>query len=154
MPQHGLTCVKSNRLPRWLGGKESACKTGDVGSIPESGRYPGEGKGNPLPFLPGKSHRQRSLAGYSPCGQKESDMTEQLNNKNKWNKPLTKGQILHSSTYELVGVLVGVVGFFPGTSGEHIPTGEHPRTFEKSMSLAPPRICPKVGPPPWTFYSG
>ena len=83
MPQHGLTCVKSNRLPRWLGGKESACKTGDVGSIPESGRYPGEGKGNPLPFLPGKSHRQRSLAGYSPCGQKESDMTEQLNNKNK-----------------------------------------------------------------------
>ena len=27
-------------------------------------------------FLPGKSHEQKSLAGYSPCGQKESDMTE------------------------------------------------------------------------------
>ena len=27
-------------------------------------------------FLPGKSHRQRSLAGYSPWGCKESDMTE------------------------------------------------------------------------------
>ena len=72
-------------------------------------------------------------------------MTEQLNNKNKWNKPLTKGQILHSSTYELVGVLVGVVGFFPGTSGEHSPTGEHPRTFEKSMcSLSMDRVCQPV----------
>ena len=27
-------------------------------------------------FLPGESHRQRSLAGYSPWGCKESDMTE------------------------------------------------------------------------------
>ena len=26
-------------------------------------------------FLPGKSHGQRSLAGYSPQGHKESDMT-------------------------------------------------------------------------------
>ena len=26
--------------------------------------------------LPGESHGQRSLAGYSPCGCKESDMTE------------------------------------------------------------------------------
>ena len=29
-------------------------------------------------FLPGKSHGQRSLAGYSPWGRKESDTTEQL----------------------------------------------------------------------------
>ena len=27
-------------------------------------------------FLPGGSHGQRSLVGYSPCGHKESDMTE------------------------------------------------------------------------------
>ena len=27
-------------------------------------------------FLPGEFHRQRNLAGYSPCGCKESDMTE------------------------------------------------------------------------------
>ena len=27
-------------------------------------------------FLPGESHGQRSLAGYSPCGCKESDRTE------------------------------------------------------------------------------
>ena len=30
----------------------------------------------PLVFLPGKSHRQRSLMGYSPWGRKESDTTE------------------------------------------------------------------------------
>ena len=29
-------------------------------------------------FLPGKSHGQRSLAGYSPRGRKESDTTERL----------------------------------------------------------------------------
>ena len=29
-------------------------------------------------FLPGKLHGQRSLAGYSPCCHKASDMTEQL----------------------------------------------------------------------------
>ena len=29
-------------------------------------------------FLPGKSHGQRSLAGYSPWGHKESDITERL----------------------------------------------------------------------------
>ena len=31
----------------WLSGKESACNVGDLGSIPESGRSPGEGNGNP-----------------------------------------------------------------------------------------------------------
>ena len=29
-------------------------------------------------FLPGESHGQRSLAGYSPQGHRESDMTERL----------------------------------------------------------------------------
>ena len=57
--------------------KESACNAGDTSSIPESGRSPGEGNGNPL--LPGEFHGQRSLVGYSPWGCKESDMTEQLN---------------------------------------------------------------------------
>ena len=52
-------------LPRWLSGKESAWSTGVIGSIPESGKAPGEGNGNPV-FLPGKSHDQRTLVGYSP----------------------------------------------------------------------------------------
>ena len=37
------------------------------------GRSPGGGNGN---ILPGKSHGQRSLVGYSPWGWKESDTTE------------------------------------------------------------------------------
>ena len=48
----------------------------DAGSIPGSGRSPGGGPGNPPIFLPGKSHGQRSLAGFSPEGCKESDMIE------------------------------------------------------------------------------
>ena len=36
----------------------------------------GEGNGNPLQFLPGESQGQRSLAGYSPWGHKESYMTD------------------------------------------------------------------------------
>ena len=36
-------------------------------------------KWQPTPvFLPGKSHGQRSLAGYSPWGHKELDTTERL----------------------------------------------------------------------------
>ena len=31
-------------------GKESACNAGDQDSIPESGRCPGEGNGNPLQY--------------------------------------------------------------------------------------------------------
>ena len=37
-------------IPRWLSGKESACKAGDMGLITESGRSPGEGNGNPLQY--------------------------------------------------------------------------------------------------------
>ena len=49
----------------------------DLGSIPGLGKSPGEGNGNPLQyFLPGKSHGQRNLAGYSPHGRTESDTTE------------------------------------------------------------------------------
>ena len=60
--------------------KESACNSGDPGSIPGwgsipgSGRSPGEGNGNPIQY----SCLEKSLAGYSPWGHKESDMTEQL----------------------------------------------------------------------------
>ena len=58
-------------------GKESACDVGDLGSIPRLGRFPGEGNGKPTPvFLPGESHGQRSLVGYSPWGHKELDMAE------------------------------------------------------------------------------
>ena len=51
--------------------KESACSAGDPASIPGLGRSLGEGNGKPTPVsLPGKSHGQKSLAGYSPWGRK------------------------------------------------------------------------------------
>ena len=55
----------------------SAGDVKDTTSIPRSGRFPGGGDDNPFPvFLPGEIHGQRSLAGYSPWGHKESDTTE------------------------------------------------------------------------------
>ena len=57
--------------------KESTCNAGDPGSIPGSGRFPWRRKWQPSPVsLPGKSHGQRSLVGYSPRGCKQSDTTE------------------------------------------------------------------------------
>ena len=49
----------------------------DVGSIPGLRRSPEGEHGNPLqyPCLE-NPHGQRSLAGYSPQGRRESDMTE------------------------------------------------------------------------------
>ena len=66
-------------FPGSSAGKESGCSAGDPGSIPGSGRSPGGGNGNPLQYFCLESpHGQRSLAGYSPWGCKESDTTELL----------------------------------------------------------------------------
>ena len=68
------------RLLWWISSKESTYQTEDAGLIPGRGRSPGEGDGNLCQqFLPGKSHGQRNLEGYSPQGHKELDMTELLN---------------------------------------------------------------------------
>ena len=61
-------------FPSGSDGKESTGNEGGPGSIPGSGRSPGEGNGNPV--LLGEFQGQRSLAGYSPWGHKEMDMTE------------------------------------------------------------------------------
>ena len=48
----------------------------DAGSVPESGRSPGEGNGHSFcstpVFLPGESHGQRRLMVYSPWGCKRA----------------------------------------------------------------------------------
>ena len=47
---------------------------GDVGSIPDPGRSPGQENGNPLQYsCLEKPQRQRSLAAYSPWAHKELD---------------------------------------------------------------------------------
>ena len=68
-------------LPWWLSGKESACNAGDAGLIPGSISWKRKWQSPPL-VLPGKSHGQRSLVGYSPRGCKESDRTYHPNKNN------------------------------------------------------------------------
>ena len=67
-------------FPGATSGKEPACqcrrrKKGRFD--PWVGKIPWRRAWQPTPvFLPGESHRQRSLVGYSPWGHKESGMTE------------------------------------------------------------------------------
>ena len=67
------------RLPWWLSGKEPACQCRRHRFNPWVRKMPWRRKWQPTPvFLPGKCHGERSLAGYSPWGHKESDTTKQL----------------------------------------------------------------------------
>ena len=59
--------------------KESACKCGRLGFNPWVRKIPWRRAWQPTPvFLPGESHGQRSLVGYSPWDRKESNTTEQI----------------------------------------------------------------------------
>ena len=75
MLKPGFPC--SLDLAHFKGGsvvKNPPADAGDVGLIPELGRFPWRRKWQPTPvFLPRKFHGQRNLAGYSPWGHKESD---------------------------------------------------------------------------------
>ena len=74
------------------------CSSSDGRVCPQWGRprfdpwvrkVPWRRKGQPtLVFLPGKSHGQRSLVGYTPQGRKELDVTEQLTHTHKHFKKL------------------------------------------------------------------
>ena len=77
----------SRHSPYFPGGsdsKVSARNVGDLGSIPGSGRCPGEGNGSPFQYsclenpMDLRSLVTCSLVGYSPWGRKESDTTEHL----------------------------------------------------------------------------
>ena len=67
------------RLPWWLSCKESACNaedTGDVCSIPGSGRSPGVGHGNPLQYSCLKNSMNRGAWWAIVHGVSELDTTE------------------------------------------------------------------------------
>ena len=58
---------------------EYACRAGDLGSNPGSGRSPGEGNGNQLQYsCLGEVNGQRNLAGYTLWGHRVRHMTEWL----------------------------------------------------------------------------
>ena len=55
--------------------KNLSANAGDTSSIPGSGRFPGEGNGNPLEYsCLGNPMDIRSLVDYSPWSHKELDM--------------------------------------------------------------------------------
>ena len=57
-----LESIKGDKgFPDGSMGKESTCNTGDVGSIPGSGRSPGGGNGNPLQYSCLKNPMDRVL---------------------------------------------------------------------------------------------
>ena len=64
-------------LPRWLSGWRICLQCRRCTFDPWVREISWRKKWQPTPvFLPGESHRQRSLVGYSPWGCKESDTTE------------------------------------------------------------------------------
>ena len=67
----------STELPGWLSGKESTCQCSRHTSILGLGRPPAEGMATHSSILPGESHGQRSLVGYSPWGCRELDTIEE-----------------------------------------------------------------------------
>ena len=83
---HKVMMLPFNTLSRFVmgfpsgsDGKESAyrCKKTQVRSLGWEDPWRREWQLTPV-FLPGESHGQRSLAGYSPWSSTESDTTEQL----------------------------------------------------------------------------
>ena len=71
----------SLELPRWLGGKESACNIEDAGSTTGSGRSCGEGSDNPFQYSCLGNPMDREAGWATVHGvTKELSTTEQLNN--------------------------------------------------------------------------
>ena len=76
-------------LPRWLSGREYSCQCRRCRLNPWVEKIPWRRKWQPSPVsLPGKSHGQKSLAGYSPWDHKrvrqDLSITQQL--------PVVEGQ--------------------------------------------------------------
>ena len=89
-------------LPWWPDSKESSCNIGDLGLIPGLGRSPGGGHGNPLQYSCLENpHGPRSLAGYSPSGCKELDVTGQLSTHSTYNVNLPSFWFTQSSSSSL-----------------------------------------------------
>ena len=88
-------------FPAGTSGKEPAClcrRRRRPRFDPWVRKIPWRRKWQPTPvFLPGRFHGQRSLAGYSPRGRKESDMTEHtvLGNGQPQNCRGAAGRALH-----------------------------------------------------------
>ena len=92
--RHCSDLENARAFPRGSDGKQSACN--------RSGRSPGEGDGNPVQY---SCHEQRNLAGCSPWGRKESDMTKQISAARLYKKYNNQGRI------KLVFITLKYTGF-------------------------------------------
>ena len=113
-------------------GKESTCSVGDLGLIPRSGRSPGEvEKGMAIhSSILAWSIPQRSLAGYTPWGLKESNTTEQLTH--RVIIPTLWVKILNSERESNLPSLTAVeLAFEPSFSGSRA------EAFSHAITLAP-----------------
>ena len=75
--------IVNTGLPRWLSDKEFICQCRRHQFDPWSGKIPWRRKWQPIPvILPGKSHGQKSLVGYSPWSHKgvRHDLVTKNNN--------------------------------------------------------------------------
>ena len=72
-----ITALSFHGASQEAWGKKFTCQCGRLRFDPWIGKIDWRRKWQPIPvFLLGKSHEQRSLAGCSPYGHKESDTTE------------------------------------------------------------------------------
>ena len=80
-------------------------------------------------FLPGESHGQRSLVGYSPWGRKELDTTEQLTHKHNYlSRPCLQ---IHSHTEGLELHHMNLGGY---NSGHNVHLCEMSRTSHRQRT--------------------
>ena len=107
---------------------------------PWVGKIPWNRNWHPTPlFLPGESHGQRSLVGYSPWGHKELDMTEDIPiEKVSKNKNFSKNKKSHASNLGALGRPRGIGwrGRWEGGSGWgiHVYSGLiHANVWQKPL---------------------
>ena len=104
----------------------------DSGSILGSGWSPGGGNWQPTPvFLPEESHGQRSLAGYSPWGHKESDKPERLNNS------------VSTWVVRVVNTRVSLFSIAAGMKTKPLPRAEG---LVRLLVIGPPPLLPSSSP--------
>ena len=98
------TIYNSLGLPRWLRWLSVCLQCGRPGFDPWVRKIPWRRKWQSTPvLLPGKSHGQRSLVGYSPWGCKELDTTE--------NSTTLKMHKQNSRLFKTPTKTVSIVGF-------------------------------------------
>ena len=124
-------------LARWLCGKESSCHCWWhrrhrfdpwVGKIPWRRKWQFT-----QIFFPGKSHGQRSLAGYSPWGCREQDTIQQLSTQEKTREELDVNDLmgLYPRQIKLHLALLFLWNDLQGTSTHFLPT---------ICSILPPKV--------------